>query len=103
MANTEDTLSNQCLWLRGVKVVDFCNVIAGPMIGCLLARMGADVVKVDPAKPSYDALVAVYMGICSNRGKRSLLADLKHVSSMELLRRLVVWADIVLCNQVRVD
>eukprot|EP00802_Teleaulax_amphioxeia_P003368 Tamp_03371.p1 GENE.Tamp_03371~~Tamp_03371.p1 ORF type:complete len:544 (+),score=69.72 Tamp_03371:1146-2777(+) len=87
-------------WLSGVRVVDFCNVIAGPMIGCLLARQGATVLKVDPAKPTYDALVAVYMGMVTNRGKKSLLADVKHPNSQEIVRRLVEWADVVLCNQV---
>ena len=69
-------------------------------IGCLLARQGATVLKVDPAKPTYDALVAVYMGMVTNRGKKSLLADVKHPNSQEIVRRLVEWADVVLCNQV---
>ena len=87
-------------WLSGIKVVDLCNVIAGPMVGCLLRRVGATVIKVDPSKPSYDALVAVYMGLCTNRGKLSLLTDIKKADSQEILRRLVKWADVVLCNQV---
>ena len=87
-------------WLSGVKVVDFCNVIAGPMIGCLLSRCGATVMKVDPANPTYDPLVTVYMGLCSNRGKQSVLVDIKHKDSKQLLHALVKWADVVLVNQV---
>jgi len=86
--------------LSGVRVLDFCNVIAGPMIGCLLRRCGATVIKVDPSTPSYDALVAVYMGLCTNRGKLSCLCDIKNPSAKEILRRLLQWADVVLCNQV---
>ena len=55
----------------------------------------------DPTKPTYDALVAVFMGVPPNRGKRSLLADLKTASGKEILTRLVQWADVVLVNQVR--
>ena len=87
-------------WLHGVKVVDLCNVIAGPYIGGVLARFGADVIKVDPNEPTYDALVAVMMGVPPNRSKRSLLADLKSAPGKEILRRLIEWADVVLVNQV---
>jgi crotonobetainyl-CoA:carnitine CoA-transferase CaiB-like acyl-CoA transferase len=33
--------------LAGVKVIEFCQVLAGPFCGCLLADMGADVIKVE--------------------------------------------------------
>lgn len=56
--------------------------------------------KIDPSTPSYDALVAVYMGLCTNRGKLSCLCDIKNPSAKEILRRLLEWADVVLCNQV---
>ena len=34
----------------------------------MLSRFGATVVKVDPVKPTYDALVAVFMGVPSRCG-----------------------------------
>ena len=61
--NALDGASESSLWLKGTKVVDLSNVIAGPTIGGVLSRFGADVVKVDAAKPTYDALVAVFMGV----------------------------------------
>jgi crotonobetainyl-CoA:carnitine CoA-transferase CaiB-like acyl-CoA transferase len=56
--------------------------------------------KVDPTQPTYDALVAVYMGCPINTGKQSLLVDIKHsTSGKEILKRLIQWADIVIVNQ----
>lgn len=86
-------------WLHGLKVIDITNVIAGPYIGSTLARFGADVIKIDPKKPTYDGLVAVLMGVPPGRGKRSLLADLKTATGKEVLEKLIKWADVVLVNQ----
>ena len=44
--------------LEGVKVVEFCQVLAGPYCGMLLADMGADVVKIEPPGRRHDAAVA---------------------------------------------
>ena len=76
-------------------------MIAGPTVGGYLARFGATVVKVDPSKPKYDPLVSVYMGLPANRGKKSLLTDLKTSDGRTILRGLTEWADVVLCNQAR--
>jgi crotonobetainyl-CoA:carnitine CoA-transferase CaiB-like acyl-CoA transferase len=89
------------LWLKGTRVVDLANVIAGPTIGGILARFGATVIKVDPSKPTYDALVTTFMGVPANTGKMSILANIKKgAEGKELLRRLLEWADVVICNQV---
>ncbi len=34
--------------LDGIRVIDFGQYIAGPLVGMLLADQGADVIKVDP-------------------------------------------------------
>ena len=35
--------------LAGLKVVEFCQIIMGPSCGVVLADLGADVIKVEPA------------------------------------------------------
>ncbi len=90
--------------LAGVKVVEFCQVAAGPFCGMLLADYGAEVVKVEP--PEGDAMrqwPPVNGGYSENfaslnRGKRSIALDLKAPSDLELARRLVLEADVLVEN-----
>ena len=98
--NTSSTNNNNELWLSGTNVLDLSNVIAGPTIGGMLARYGADVLKIDPTKPTYDALVAVYMGVPINTGKRSGLVNIKKHRGRSILKELVKWADVVIVNQI---
>jgi crotonobetainyl-CoA:carnitine CoA-transferase CaiB-like acyl-CoA transferase len=81
--------------LDGVRVIDFGQYIAGPMTGMLLADQGADVVKVDPpGGPRWDSPAnATY-----NRGKRSIVLDLKDPTDLESARRLIVGADVLVEN-----
>lgn len=85
-------------WLDGVRIVDLTNVIAGPTIAGTLARFGAEVVKVDAPKPGFDPWNTVVFGMHANRGKRSLLVDLKTADGTEILQRLVRNADVITAN-----
>jgi crotonobetainyl-CoA:carnitine CoA-transferase CaiB-like acyl-CoA transferase len=87
-----------------VRVVEFTHYIAGPHCAQILADHGADVVKVEPpgGEPSRRALprhdgASVYFAT-HNRGKRSLVVDLKSASGAGVLRRLLAWADVVVTN-----
>lgn len=85
-------------WLDGVRVLDLCNVIAGPHSAAYLARFGAEVIKIDPAQPLYDCWNTVIFGMSQMRGKRSILADIKSPDGRALFEKLVKSADVIVWN-----
>lgn len=80
--------------LEGVRVLDLCIILAGPTCGRTLAEFGADVIKVDA--PQREGGVAFHTDV--NRGKRSILLDLKSAEGQEVFWKLVDWADVVVQN-----
>lgn len=88
--------------LKGVKVLDFSQGIAGPHAGCLLAEMGADVVKIEPPTGDWLRVLGVRKGQSSvlyatfNRGKRGLVLDLKKGRAREIARQMIAQADVVI-------
>ncbi|ABV95365.1 L-carnitine dehydratase/bile acid-inducible protein F (plasmid) [Dinoroseobacter shibae DFL 12 = DSM 16493] len=86
------------LWLDGLKVLDLTNVIAGPTVGSTLARFGAQVTLVQPVRPSVDPWNAVVFGLHAQRGKESVLLDLRSDQGQEVLWRMVAEADVITMN-----
>lgn len=86
------------LWLDGVRVLDLCNVIAGPHSAGFLARFGAEVIKLDPAQPLYDPWNTVAFGMTHMRGKQSVLVDLTSADGRRVLEKLVASVDVVVWN-----
>ena len=90
--------------LDGVKVVDFTEIIAGPLAGRLLADLGADVIKVEPPWGEPWRLTQRFTDTESrtfmtyNRGKRSLPLNLTKPGSAEILKKLIPDMDIALVN-----
>jgi crotonobetainyl-CoA:carnitine CoA-transferase CaiB-like acyl-CoA transferase len=90
--------------LEGIRVVEYAQYVAGPLCGVVLADLGADVVKVEP--PSGDAyryVMPVAPGVGRyflplNRGKRSVVVDLKSEHGRHASERLLGSADVVLHN-----
>ncbi|MBW9072004.1 CoA transferase [Agrobacterium deltaense] len=85
-------------WLQGVRVLDLCNVIAGPHCVYYLARFGAEVIKLDPASPLYDCWNTVIFGMSHMRGKQSALIDIKAPEGKKALEALIKSVDVIVWN-----
>ncbi|MGB8740006.1 MAG: CaiB/BaiF CoA-transferase family protein [Xanthobacteraceae bacterium] len=87
--------------LFGIRVLEFCHTIMGPTAGLILADLGADVIKIEPAEgDSTRRLPGFAAGFfpAFNRNKRSFAVDLKSDQGRALLHRLAANADVVLEN-----
>ena len=91
--------------LDGIKVLDITNVIAGPSVGNQLIELGAEVIKVelsptgdrarfiDPIKPGRGTTFVKH-----NRGKKSLLLDLKQPAAQAIVKELLPQIDVFIEN-----
>ena len=93
------------LALDGIRVIDLSRVIAGPWCGALLADFGADVIKVEDTgtgdesrtwPPHKDGETAAYL--LFNRNKRGMTLDLKSPEGVEIVKKLVKDADVLVEN-----
>lgn len=91
--------------LDGFRVLDFTQNIAGPLAGQVLADLGAEVIKIEaPVGEAARHITAVLPGrpplatlfLPHNRGKKSVMADLRTDDAKEQILRLVDTADVVL-------
>jgi len=90
--------------LEGIRVIEFCEVAAGPYCAMLLADMGADVIKVE--RPSGDTMRSwppLTEGFSENfasvnRNKRSICLDLKRDEDLASAKQLIATADVVMEN-----
>ncbi|MFA5521161.1 MAG: CoA transferase [Castellaniella sp.] len=96
---------NQESTLQGVRVIEICNVAAGPFCGLLLADMGADVVKVEQPgtgdtlrswSPITDGYSENFASL--NRNKRSVTLNLKDAADRRRAIALVSRADVLIEN-----
>jgi crotonobetainyl-CoA:carnitine CoA-transferase CaiB-like acyl-CoA transferase len=88
--------------LAGLKVLEFSHTVMGPTAGLVLAELGADVIKIEPA-PKGDhtrglgGFAAGFFAAFS-RNKRSLCVDLKKPEGQAIIHRLIPTTDVVLEN-----
>lgn len=91
--------------LTGMKVIELAHIMAGPACGMMLADMGADVIKVEKPDgddsrrflpPDINGESAAYMMM--NRNKRGIALNLKDPDAIEVLRKLLERADVVVEN-----
>jgi CoA:oxalate CoA-transferase len=88
--------------LRGIRVLDFTRYLAGPFCTMMLADHGADVIKVESKKGRELRVPGSrrdsYFFLSANRGKRSLVVDIKQPAGRDLLLRLLPSFDVVVEN-----
>jgi crotonobetainyl-CoA:carnitine CoA-transferase CaiB-like acyl-CoA transferase len=87
--------------LAGVRVIDLTAMVMGPYCTQILADMGADVIKIEP--PEGDGTRYISVGpvpgmsgvfVNCNRGKRSVVLDLRSESGAAALRGILAQADV---------
>ena len=104
MTITEIDERNATGSLHGLRVLDFSTTIAGPHCTRMLADVGAEVIKVEPAGGETMRIRPPVRNGCSslfgqlNAGKKSLVLDLKTPDALGVVHRLVAGADILVEN-----
>ena len=79
--------------LEGMRALDLCIILAGPTCGRTLAEFGADVIKIDDPNREGGGFHEDV-----NRGKRSIMLDLKSTAGIDIFNDLVADADVVVQN-----
>ena len=98
--------------LRGIRVLDFTRILAGPSAALALADLGAEVIKVERpvsgddtrAWPPYakdtdgvDTSVSSYY-LAANRGKKSIAIDIASAEGQRVVKALAMESDVVIEN-----
>ncbi|MDR7325438.1 alpha-methylacyl-CoA racemase [Catenuloplanes niger] len=81
--------------LHGLRVVELAGIGPAPFAAMLLADLGADVVRVDRPGPGSPLSVDPARDLL-NRGKRSVVADLKTPAGVDLVLTLAARADVLI-------
>ncbi|MFN8625700.1 MAG: CoA transferase [Candidatus Binatia bacterium] len=96
--------------LVGFKILDFSRAIAGPWSASYLADFGAEVIKIEslanldnarttgPYKDIPGDIDGSYFGVMVNSGKRAMALNLKTEKGLEIVKKLIRWADVVVEN-----
>ncbi|MEQ8194919.1 MAG: CoA transferase [Rhodospirillales bacterium] len=92
--------------LKGIRVIDLTRILAGPFCTMNLGDMGAEVIKIERpgsgddtrrwGPPFAGAEAAYFLGV--NRNKRSVTLNLKEERGREILKSLLINADVLIEN-----
>ena len=92
--------------LKGIRVLEMSQIMAGPTCGLLLADLGAEVIKIEKTPggddtrrflpPDINGEAAAFMMM--NRNKKGIALNLKDKDGIEIFKRMVKNSDVVLEN-----
>jgi formyl-CoA transferase/CoA:oxalate CoA-transferase len=91
--------------LEGIQVIDLSRVLAGPQCTSMLGDLGAEVLKIESVtggdetrswQPAVDGESTAFLSV--NRNKRSIAVDLNTETGRDIVRRLILAADVVVEN-----
>ena len=93
--------------LKGIRIIEFSQIIAAPFAGSMLSDMGAEVIKIEP--PTGDPwryALEIIPGITGygrsffalNRGKKGMTIDLKNPKSQKIVKKLCKISDVMIIN-----
>jgi crotonobetainyl-CoA:carnitine CoA-transferase CaiB-like acyl-CoA transferase len=89
--------------LDGIRILDLSTVVLGPYASQILAEYGAEVIKIETpdgdstrrtGPSTEDGMGAIFLGV--NRGKKSVVLDLKQSAARESLLKLIDTADVLM-------
>jgi crotonobetainyl-CoA:carnitine CoA-transferase CaiB-like acyl-CoA transferase len=94
--------ATQPLPLEGIRVVEFSHMVMGPTCGLLLADLGAEVIKVEPAGKGdptrYLKSTGAGFFASFSRNKKSVTLDLASDAGIKLAKKLIATADVFIEN-----
>lgn len=95
------TVNGPMNFLKHIKVVEFSHMVMGPSVGMILGDLGAEVIKIEPIggdkTRSLPGSGAGYFAMF-NRNKKSICLDIKSEKGLEIVRRLLTDADVMIEN-----
>src|SRR5690554_6644372 len=91
--------------LAGIRVIELGQLIAGPFAAKTLADFGADVIKIEPPKVgdplrswrTEEGQTSMWWHVQA-RGKKSVAIDLRQKEGQDIVRKLILGADVVIEN-----
>ena len=101
--HVKDLETTHMLPLAGIRILDLSTVVLGPYASQILAEYGAEVIKIETpdgdstrrtGPSTEDGMGAIFLGV--NRGKKSVVLDLKQAAGRDALHRLVAGADVLM-------
>ena len=92
--------------LKGIRVLEMAQIMAGPTCGLLLADLGAEVIKIEKTPggddtrnflpPDVNGVSAAYLMM--NRNKKGIALNLKDKEGIEIFKKMIKNSDVVLEN-----